>query len=95
MHKDHISTLKILESMSELGGFRNTKTPSMYRRFGNATLSPLAFPEESVPNFYEINPDETWQLLKKSIETEHGRKNKNKIEKIKRSKGRNNREHRK
>ena len=29
----------------------NTKTPSMHRRLGSATLSQLAFPGESNPNF--------------------------------------------
>ena len=31
--------------------YGNTKAPSMHRRLGIATLSQLAFPEESGPNF--------------------------------------------
>ena len=42
-------TIKILLSMSEFGGqssvdYGNTKTLSMHRRLGSATLSQLAFP---------------------------------------------------
>ena len=32
-------------------GYRNTKTPSMHRRLGSATLLELAFPGEGNPNF--------------------------------------------
>ena len=31
--------------------YGNTKTPSMHTRFGSVTLSQLAFPGESNPNF--------------------------------------------
>ena len=44
--------------------YGNTKTPSMHARLGNASLSQLAFPEESDPNFPR-NPNGTIQLLKK------------------------------
>ena len=38
--------------MSEFGSvdYGNTKTPSVHRRFGSATLSQLAFPEEGNPH---------------------------------------------
>ena len=31
--------------------YRNTKTPSMHRRLGSATLSQVAFPRENNPDF--------------------------------------------
>ena len=38
--------------MSEFGGLcKKTKTPSLHRRLGSATLSQLAFPGEGNPNF--------------------------------------------
>ena len=46
-----VCTLKILQSMSEFGGFGNTKTFSMHSRLSSVTLSQLAFPGESNPNF--------------------------------------------
>ena len=37
--------------MSEIGGYRYTKTPSMHHRWGSATLSQLAIPGKSDLNF--------------------------------------------
>ena len=45
--------------------YGNTKTPRMYRRLGSATMSQLAFPGESDPNFHGRNPNGTIQVLKK------------------------------
>ena len=36
--------------------YGNTKTLNMHRRVGSATLSQLAFPEESNPNFLMEKP---------------------------------------
>ena len=60
-----VPTLKIPWSMSEFDGYGNTKTPSMRRRLGSATLSQLAFAGESYPNFHGRNPNGTIQLQKK------------------------------
>ena len=54
--QSHASTsermLKNRKSMSESSvDYGNTKTPSMHSRMGSATLSQLAFPGESNPNF--------------------------------------------
>ena len=37
--------------MPEFADYGNTKTPSMHRRLGSATLSQLAFPGKGNPNF--------------------------------------------
>ena len=72
MQKDHIRILKILRPCQSLVEYKNSQTPSMHHRLGPATLSQLAFPRESKPNFpWEIfQRDDTAVNKNEKIKTE-------------------------